>query len=111
MPNGATYTPFASGGIVGSPTAFDTNIGLTGEDGEEGILPLKRARNGDLGVTVSGSNSGGDTKVIENKAEVYFTVTTMVSSSFQTSLMENQAMIENIIANSLGTNGTVRSSL
>lgn len=49
---------FASGGIVGSPTLFDTRMGLAGEAGPEGILPLKRMMNGDLGVQSNGMGSG-----------------------------------------------------
>lgn len=49
--------PFATGGIVNSPTLFGFaggRTGLMGEAGPEGILPLKRARDGNLGVIASG---------------------------------------------------------
>jgi len=55
--NGAAFsngqvTPFASGGIVGSPTLFPmaNGAGLMGEAGPEAIMPLKRDKNGKLGV-------------------------------------------------------------
>jgi acylphosphatase len=49
--------PFASGGIVDSPTlfAFANGTGLMGEAGPEAIMPLKRGRNGQLGVQGAGA--------------------------------------------------------
>jgi hypothetical protein len=57
--------PFARGGIVNSPTLFPfaKGIGLMGEAGPEGILPLRRGRDGNLGVMSSG---GGTTNVVVN---------------------------------------------
>lgn len=60
---------FAQGGVVTNPTSFGTSTGsgLMGEAGPEAIMPLKRASDGSLGVTVSGmsssssSTTGGDT--------------------------------------------------
>lgn len=51
--NGVQF--FASGGVVGSPTMFGHSggLGIMGEAGAEGILPLARMRNGDLGVQAS----------------------------------------------------------
>lgn len=45
-------TGFASGGVVKRTTPFGTTMGpaIAGEAGPEGILPLKRMSNGDLGV-------------------------------------------------------------
>lgn len=63
--NGNMVTAFAKGGVVNQPTFFGANNGLNvaGEvPGEsEGILPLKRMSNGDLGVQAEGSTgiSGG----------------------------------------------------
>lgn len=48
---------FASGGIVNEPTYFTTKDGranVAGEAGSEGILPLKRLDNGDMGVQTTG---------------------------------------------------------
>lgn len=45
--------PFASGGVVGSPTTFPmtgNRTGLMGERGAEAIMPLKRTPSGQLGV-------------------------------------------------------------
>jgi lambda family phage tail tape measure protein len=58
---------FANGGIVNSPTFFRFanggagNLGLMGEAGPEGILPLKRGRDGKLGVA-----GGGGTNITVN---------------------------------------------
>lgn len=63
-----TPLPFAKGGtftnsIVDSPTLFKfaKGTGLMGEAGPEAIMPLKRDKNGSLGVVAQ--NSGGGTKV------------------------------------------------
>lgn len=53
--------PFATGGIVNSPTLFGFaggKTGVMGEAGAEGILPLKRGRDGKLGVIASGMGGG-----------------------------------------------------
>lgn len=53
---GGSVIPFANGGVVDSPTNFGMSgnrIGLMGEAGQEGILPLKRI-NGKLGVMTDG---------------------------------------------------------
>lgn len=48
--------PFAYGGVVNKPTLFPmaNGAGLMGEAGPEAILPLRRGRNGRLGVEASG---------------------------------------------------------
>ena len=59
---GSNVKAFASGGILDQPTFFPMKggrTGLAGEAGAEAIIPLKRNRNGDLGV----SSSGGSTVV------------------------------------------------
>lgn len=48
--------PFAKGGILDRPTFFgygNNQVGVGGEAGTEGILPLKRGRGGVLGVTLN----------------------------------------------------------
>jgi tape measure domain-containing protein len=57
--------PFARGGIVNGPTLFPfaKGIGLMGEAGPEAIMPLRRGRDGNLGVMSSG---GGTTNVVVN---------------------------------------------
>lgn len=53
---GGRVVPFASGGIVDTPTFFPLNggTGLAGEAGPEAILPLKRGSDGKLGVRTEG---------------------------------------------------------
>lgn len=58
--NGGSVQPFASGGVVSSPTLFPMNngkTGLMGEAGDEAIMPLKRMTNGKLGVQSAGQSS------------------------------------------------------
>jgi lambda family phage tail tape measure protein len=56
---------FARGGIVNGPTLFPfaKGTGLMGEAGPEAIMPLRRGRDGNLGVMSSG---GGTTNVVVN---------------------------------------------
>jgi lambda family phage tail tape measure protein len=56
---------FARGGIVNKPTVFPfaNGVGLMGEAGPEAIMPLRRGRDGNLGVMSSG---GGATNVTVN---------------------------------------------
>lgn len=49
--------PFASGGVIGTPTYFPLSsggLGLAGEAGPEAILPLTRTAGGKLGVAAAG---------------------------------------------------------
>ncbi|MEW5722892.1 MAG: tape measure protein [Thermodesulfobacteriota bacterium] len=50
------YIPFGRGGVVTRPTLFQfaQGVGLMGEAGDEGILPLARTSTGDLGVKAAG---------------------------------------------------------
>jgi lambda family phage tail tape measure protein len=52
--------PYAYGGIVSKPTLFPmaNGAGLMGEAGPEAIMPLKRGRNGKLGVIAQGGGVG-----------------------------------------------------
>lgn len=56
---------FARGGVVNSPTIFPfaNGIGLMGEAGPEAILPLRRGRDGRLGVESAGA---GNVSVVVN---------------------------------------------
>jgi lambda family phage tail tape measure protein len=59
--------PYADGGVVGSPTTFPMNdgrTGLMGEAGPEAIMPLKRGKNGKLGVQAEGGS--GDVIIHQN---------------------------------------------
>ena len=67
---------FARGGIVNGPTVFPMakGMGLMGEAGPEAIMPLKRGRNGKLGVEGGGGtvvqifNNTGSSNVREERS-------------------------------------------
>ena len=64
---GGNVIPFANGGVVGSPTTFPMSAGRTGlmgEAGPEAIMPLKRGKNGKLGVQAEGGS--GDVVILQN---------------------------------------------
>lgn len=64
-------TTFASGGVIGTPTKFMAagGIGLMGEAGPEAIVPLKRGKDGKLGISSSGGSSS-NTYIINNNISV-----------------------------------------
>ena len=70
MANGGAFNKgvqmFANGGVVGSPTMFGHSggLGVMGEAGPEAIMPLKRGKNGKLGVQMDGS--AGNISVTNN---------------------------------------------
>jgi phage-related minor tail protein len=60
-------TPFASGGVVASPVTFPLGggqLGLAGEAGPEAILPLTRGSDGRLGVRAQ--SGGGNIAITMN---------------------------------------------
>lgn len=72
--------PFASGGIVNQPTLFrhgGSRLGVMGEAGTEGILPLRRDAQGRLGVMAAGSQ--------QQPISVQMTVVTPDAESFRRS--------------------------
>ena len=68
--NQNTVTPFASGGVVDGPTLFGlkSGLGLMGEEDAEGIFPLKRMRDGSLGVSAEGMGGGPQVQIIDQRA-------------------------------------------
>lgn len=54
--NGVQF--FANGGVVNAPTGFrhSGGLGIMGEAGPEAIMPLKRGKNGKLGVQMEGGS-------------------------------------------------------
>ena len=63
-----SVVPYANGGVVGSPTYFPMSggrTGLMGEAGPEAIMPLKRGKNGKLGVQAEG---GQQQSVVVNQS-------------------------------------------
>lgn len=62
---GGAVKPFASGGVIGTPTYFPLmqgGVGLAGEAGPEAIMPLSRGPDGKLGVA---SRGGGNSITIQ----------------------------------------------
>ena len=80
---GSAIKPFATGGVIGTPTYFPLRqggIGLAGEAGPEAILPLARGPDGRLGISAAGGGRGGVTVNITTpdaesfrRSEVYVT--------------------------------------
>jgi lambda family phage tail tape measure protein len=67
---GREITAFANGGVVGSPTYFPMaggRTGLMGEAGPEAVMPLRRGRDGRLGVAAAG---GGDTIAVSLQTSI-----------------------------------------
>ncbi len=66
--SGGDVVPFANGGVVSSPTTFPMRhgrIGLMGEAGPEAIMPLKRGRDGKLGVAAGGAADGAGSVTVQ----------------------------------------------
>lgn len=79
---GGRLQTFASGGVITSPSVFpmaNGGIGLAGEAGPEGILPLSRGSDGKLGVIAQG---GGGARPVVNQT---FVITTPDAESFRKS--------------------------
>lgn len=79
--------PFASGGVVSSPTFFPVggDLGLMGEAGSEAIMPLKRGADGKLGVSMNGTANGG--------SQIVFNVQATDAASFRKSEAQISAML------------------
>lgn len=77
--------PFATGGIVNSPTLFPMRggSGLMGEAGPEAIVPLARGSDGRLGVRAGGGRA----------VNVTVNISTPDARSFQSSQSQVSAMI------------------
>lgn len=58
--SGGNVIPFATGGVLTTPTTFpmaNGNTGLAGEAGAEALIPLARMSNGELGVQAVGGGA------------------------------------------------------
>lgn len=75
--------PFASGGVIGTPSYFPLTgggVGLAGEAGPEAIMPLARGADGKLGVMAAGGSRANITVNIATpdaesfrRSEIYLT--------------------------------------
>ena len=83
---GNVITPFASGGIVNSPTLFPLRggAGLMGEAGAEAIMPLARGQDGKLGVRAGGGSA--------------VNVTVNISTPDAASFRQSQSQVASVIA-------------
>lgn len=83
---------YAKGGVVNSPTnfLFSGGRGLMGENGAEGILPLARMSNGDLGVQMQGA--GGSNVVLNAPVTVSVTVNSDGSADSQVDAPQAQQL-------------------
>ncbi len=90
--SGGRVTPFASGGVVSTPTYFPMRgaTGLMGEAGAEAIMPLARGPDGRLGVAAGGTGGGA--------THVTFNVTTPDAASFRRS----EAQMTSMLARAVG---------
>lgn len=89
----STVTPFAKGGVVGTPTYFPMSgqsTGLMGEAGAEAILPLARDASGRLGVA---AGAGGPAM-----PQIVFNVEARDADSFARS----EAQISTMVARAVG---------
>lgn len=89
--DGGRVQPFASGGVVSSPTYFPLSgaTGLMGEAGAEAIMPLRRGPDGKLGVAAG----SGQTPI-----NVTFNVATPDTQGFARS----EAQITSLLARAVG---------
>jgi len=88
---GGAVKPFATGGIIGTPTYFPLRgggVGLAGEAGPEAIMPLARGPDGRLGVAASG---GG-------RASITVNITTPDADSFRRSELYVTGQIARAVA-------------
>ncbi len=92
VPGRQMPVPFAAGGVVAAPTAFQFGggqLGVMGERGAEAILPLARGADGKLGVRSGGAGGA---------MQITFNVTAADSQSFQRSEAQIGAMLSRVIA-------------
>jgi len=80
---GSQVKAFANGGVVGGPTYFQMSggqTGLMGEAGPEAIMPLKRGKDGKLGVQAEGGGNITVNQTINVSTGVQQTVRTEIKS-------------------------------
>ena len=95
---------FARGGVVGGPTLFGAanGVGVMGEAGPEAIMPLQRGPNGALGVRADGIGGGNVVVNVINNSNAQ----TSVNQRETTQGTEIDVLIDQVVAEKLGTQGT-----
>lgn len=114
--NGAVYSSPAlssySGSIVDSPTIFPfaRGAGLMGEAGPEGIFPLKRGRDGKLGVSAEGASPTININITnEGAADGYQAQATARNNG--TGTIDIDVIVRRAILGDIGRNGPITKSL
>lgn len=102
----SSLTAFASGGMVNSPTKFYAGggVGLMGEAGTEGIFPLSRMANGDLGLQVAGvggMGGGAVTNVITVQVNVSEGEAQVEQSEAETGGADLAKAIKNVVVDEI----------
>lgn len=95
--NGQTMTAYARGGVVDTPTLFPmkNGTGLMGEAGPEAIMPLKRGKDGKLGVESSGEK---DVQVMPQEVNIVNVFNPNMFDEYLSSSKGQEAII-NVIGN------------
>ena len=98
-----------SGTVLKKPTAFmfASGMGIAGEDGDEGIFPLKRGKDGKLGVAAEISGTGKAPKVDVNVHNYGEEKQVETRSSFS----EMRGWVVDIILKDVQQNGPVKQAL
>lgn len=93
------FVPNAKGAVLRKPIAFPlggNDIGLAGEAGPEGILPLGRTSDGRLGVISAGGDGG---------MNINFTINAVDATGIEELLMRNRSLITNIVRDGVRQRG------
>jgi hypothetical protein len=100
-----------SGSIVSSPTVFPFahGVGLMGEAGPEAIMPLKRGRDGKLGVASSGGSV--EVNVINNVRGAQATQTTRQDAGGKTIIDVLIQQVKGAIASDIASGGSVAGAM
>jgi hypothetical protein len=101
-----------SNSIVSSPTVFPfaRGIGLMGEAGPEAIIPLKRTKDGSLGIA-GGGGGGVEVNVINNANGTQATQTTRQGAGGKTIIDVLVEQIKGAIASDISKGGTVATAM
>lgn len=104
---GGNVIPFARGGVVTRPTLFPmaSGAGLMGEAGPEAVMPLRRGRDGKLGVAADGQQAGPVSVSVNIVNNAGADVNAKTSRGPDGGL-QLDVMIDKVVADKLATPGT-----
>ncbi len=112
--SGGNVIPFATGDVFSKPVGFPMaggRMGVMGEAGPEAIMPLKRGRDGRLGVAASGGHSTSAAPVTVNVHNAPGHTASVQESQGPNGERELTIMIEAVTARSIARNGAVGKSI